>query len=51
MIFQRDVVGVVLQIINHDAEIISKVKEGIDFILAHFEERQQLIPRKMSNCL
>ena len=25
-----------------------KVKEGIDFLLSHFEERQRLFPRKMS---
>jgi hypothetical protein len=27
---------------------INKVKEGIDFILSHFEKRQQLFPRKIS---
>ncbi|KAA2283581.1 hypothetical protein [Candidatus Nitrosocosmicus sp. SS] len=27
---------------------INKVKEGIDFILSHFEGRQQLFPRKIS---
>lgn len=30
---------------------ISKVKEGIRFILTHFEGRQQLFPRKMSTSL
>ncbi len=30
---------------------IAKVKEGIRFILAHFEGRQQLFPRKMSTSL
>ena len=30
---------------------ISKVKEGIQFILTHFEGRQQLFPRKMSTSL
>ena len=25
-----------------------KVKEGIDFLLSHFEGRQRLFPRKMS---
>jgi len=29
-------------------ERTSKVKEGIDFILSHFDKRQQLFPRKMS---
>lgn len=29
-------------------ERINKVKEGIDFILSHFEGRQQLFPRKIS---
>lgn len=29
-------------------ERTNKVKEGIDFILSHFEGRQQLFPRKMS---
>jgi hypothetical protein len=39
----------VLQIINqNNEERISKVKEGIDFILSHFEGRQQLFPRKIS---
>jgi hypothetical protein len=30
---------------------ISKVKQGIRFILSHFEGRQQLFPRKMSTAL
>ncbi|MDF0680309.1 MAG: hypothetical protein P0116_05030, partial [Candidatus Nitrosocosmicus sp.] len=30
---------------------INKVKEGIDFILSHFEERQQLFPRKISTSI
>jgi hypothetical protein len=30
---------------------ISKVKEGIRFILRHFEGRQSLFPRKMSTSL
>ena len=36
--------------INNDTkeERINKVEEGIDFILSHFEKRQQLFPRKMS---
>jgi hypothetical protein len=38
----------VLQIISQDKERINKVKEGIDFILSHFEGRQQLFPRKIS---
>ena len=25
-----------------------KLKEGINFLLSHFEERQRLFPRKMS---
>jgi hypothetical protein len=29
-------------------ERINKVKEGIDFILSHFEKQQQLFPRKIS---
>ena len=34
---------------NHSKkERIKKVKEGIDFILSHFEGRQQLFPRKIS---
>ena len=38
----------VLQIFRQDTEKINKVKEGIDFILSHFEGRQQLFPRKIS---
>ncbi len=38
----------VLRIFSHDVERITKVKEGIDFILSHFEGRQQLFPRKIS---
>ena len=30
---------------NQNIEI---VKEGIDFLLSHFEQRQRLFPRKMS---
>ena len=35
-------------IIGNDKTITIKVKEGIDFILSHFEKRQQLFPRKIS---
>jgi hypothetical protein len=39
----------ILQISNLDNDArITKVKEGIDFILSHFDERQQLFPRKIS---
>ena len=39
----------VLQIFRQDnEERINKVKAGIDFILSHFEGRQQLFPRKIS---
>ena len=34
-----------------DAQRINKVKEGIQFILSHFEGRQQLFPRKISTAL
>jgi hypothetical protein len=30
---------------------INKVNEGLDFILSHFEKRQQLFPRKISTCI
>src|SRR3954453_9983495 len=33
---------------NIDIERIEKVKEGIEFILSHFEGRQLLFPRKIS---
>jgi hypothetical protein len=35
----------------YDEERATKVKQGIRFILSHFEERQQLFPRKMSTAL
>jgi Primase X len=39
----------VLQIFRQDNETrTDNVKEGIDFILSHFEGRQQLFPRKIS---
>lgn len=38
----------VLQIISCDKTRVIKVKEGIDFILSHFKERQQLFPRNIS---
>jgi hypothetical protein len=48
--FKKDVVGVeALQI--YDEERAAKVKQGIRFILSHFERRQQLFPRKMSTAL
>jgi hypothetical protein len=36
---------------NSSNESIAKVKEGIRFILTHFEGRQPLFPRKMSTSL
>jgi hypothetical protein len=36
---------------THDEEKAAKVKQGIRFILSHFEGRQQLFPRKMSTTL
>jgi hypothetical protein len=33
---------------KRDIERIQEVRQGIDFILSHFEGRQQLFPRKMS---
>jgi hypothetical protein len=35
----------------YDEERAAKVKQGIRFILSHFEGRQQLFPRKMSTAL
>jgi hypothetical protein len=35
----------------YDKERAAKVKQGIKFILSHFEGRQQLFPRKMSTAL
>jgi hypothetical protein len=35
----------------YDEEKAAKVKQGIRFILSHFEGRQQLFPRKMSTAL
>jgi hypothetical protein len=35
----------------YDEERAAKVKQGIRFILSHFEGRQQLFPRKMSTTL
>jgi hypothetical protein len=34
-----------------EQERIGKVREGINFILSHFEKRQRLFPRKMSTAL
>jgi hypothetical protein len=34
--------------IENQLERTNKVKEGVDFILSHFDKRQQLFPRKMS---
>jgi hypothetical protein len=48
--FMQDVVGVrSLQI--YDEERAAKVKQGVKFILSHFEGRQQLFPRTMSTAL
>jgi hypothetical protein len=35
----------------YDEERAAKVKQGIRFILSHFEGRQQIFPRKMSTAL
>ncbi len=37
-----------MQISDEKEKRIDKVKEGIQFIFSHFEERQQLFPRKMA---